>query len=305
MDTFMCSSWYLFRYVDPRNERAPWERRAADAWLPVDLYIGGDEHACMHLLYFRFITKVLFDAGYLPMDEPTLRLFNHGMVYDAEGQLMSKSLGNVVSPNEIMSRWGVDVCRIAMFFFAPSEDEIRWKETGLVGAQRFIQRLWERVHKARPGEQTRDVQRKLHQLIRKVTRSMEEDLHFNTSIAAIMEFLNAAGELRPDSARVLVQLLAPMAPFVAEELWEALGHSGSVFRAGWPAYDEELAREDEIEVVVQLNGKVRGRFTAPAESSEAELCARALQADAVRQALGGQEPRKVVVVRGRLVNVVV
>ena len=305
MDTFMCSSWYLFRYLDPHNDRAPWDRAAADCWLPVDLYIGGDEHACMHLLYFRFITKVLFDAGWLPVDEPTLRLFNHGMVYDAEGDLMSKSKGNVVSPNQIMSQWGVDVCRIAMFFFAPSADEIKWKETGLVGGQRFIQRVWERVHGARPGEPRREVQRKLQQLIRKVTRTMEDDLHFNTSIAAMMEFLNAAGELTPESARTLVQLLAPLAPFVAEELWEALGQPGSVFRAGWPEYDPELAREDELEVVVQVNGKVRGRFTAPAGTPEAELRTRALQADSVRQALGGQTPRKVIVVQGRLVNVVV
>jgi leucyl-tRNA synthetase len=305
MDTFMCSSWYLFRYLDPHNEKAPWERREADRWLPVDLYIGGDEHACMHLLYFRFITKVLHDAGWLPVDEPTQRLFNHGKVHDAEGELMSKSKGNVVSPNEIMSRWGVDVCRIAMFFFAPSKDEIRWKETGLVGAQRFVQRVWERVHAAKPGTAPREVQRKLHQVIRKVTKSMQDDLHFNTSIAAIMEFLNVAGDLTPDAARTLVQLLAPMAPFMAETLWEKMGGRGSVFRSGWPEFDPELAREDEVEVVVQVNGKVRARFPAPAGSSESELRERALQEGAVRQALGGQQPRKVIVAHGRLVNVVV
>jgi leucyl-tRNA synthetase len=305
MDTFMCSSWYLFRYVDARNEAAAWDQEKAKTWLPVDLYIGGSEHACMHLLYFRFITKVLHDAGWLPTDEPAQRLFNHGMVYDAQGLLMSKSAGNVVSPNQIMSQWGVDVCRLAMFFFAPSEDEIRWKETGLVGAQRFLQRVWDRVHDARDVEDTKAVQRKLHQVIRKVTASFEGDLHFNTSMAAIMEFMNVSKALSRGSATTLVQLLAPLAPFMAEELWEMLGHPGSVFRTSWPTYDEELAREEEVEVVVQLNGKVRGRFTAAADTSEEDLRAQALQDPAVRKALSGKEPRKVIVARGRLVNVVV
>ena len=305
MDTFMCSSWYLFRYVDPRNGSAPWDKQEAARWLPVDLYIGGDEHACMHLLYFRFITKVLHDAGWLPMAEPTTRLFNHGMVYDALGDLMSKSKGNVVSPNDIMDQFGVDVSRIAMFFFAPSADPISWKETGLVGAQRFVLRFWERVHAARDGDEPRPVQRKLHQTIARITRSMDGDLHFNTSIAAIMEFLNLAKEISRPTAKTLVQLMAPMAPFLAEELWETLGERGSVFRSAWPQYDAELAKEDELEVVVQLNGKVRGRFTVAAGTGEAELRARALQERAVQDALAGKNPRNVVVVQGRLVNVVV
>ena len=305
MDTFMCSSWYLFRYVDPHNDRLPWDKAAARTWLPVDLYIGGDEHACMHLLYFRFITKVLHDAGWLPMDEPTLRLFNHGMVYDAEGELMSKSKGNVVSPHELMDQYGVDVARIAMFFFAPSEDPILWKETGLVGAQRFVYRFWERVLAAGDVEEPREVQRKLHQTIAKITRSMEQDLHFNTTIAAIMEFMNLAKELSRPTARTLVQLVAPMAPFLAEELWEVLGGKGSVFQSSWPEYDAALAQEDEVEIVVQLNGKVRSRFTVPAQSAEAELRALALQQKAVQEALAGRKPRNVVVVKGRLVNVVV
>jgi leucyl-tRNA synthetase len=305
MDTFMCSSWYLFRFVDPHNEKDPWDKQAAKSWLPVDLYIGGDEHACMHLLYFRFITKVLHDAGWLPMDEPTLRLFNHGMVYDAQGELMSKSKGNVVSPNDIMDRYGVDASRLAMFFFAPSEDPISWRETGLVGAQRFLHRFWERVQTAGDGEDSRDVQRRLHQLIRKITASMEGDLHFNTSMAAIMEFMNFAKEISRDTARVLVQLMAPMAPFMAEELWESFGGTGSVFRSSWPAFDAELAKEEEVEIVVQIRGKVRARFTAPADSDEATLRTRALEEGAVQEALSGKSPRKVIVVKGRLVNVVV
>ncbi len=203
-----------------------------------------------------------------------------------------------------MDQWGVDVGRIAMFFFAPSEDEIKWKETGLGGARRFLQRFWDRVQAASDGEDSRDVQRKLHQVIRKVTHSMDTDLHFNTSIAAIMEFMNVSKEFSGRSARALVQLMAPLAPFMAEELWEALGNEGSVFRAGWPEYDEELAREEEREIVVQVNGKVRNHFTAVAGTSDDELRSRALQLDVVQQVLQGKEPRKVIVVKDRLVNIV-
>jgi leucyl-tRNA synthetase len=305
MDTFMCSSFYLFRYVDPHNEKEIWRRGRADAWMPVDIYIGGVEHACMHLLYFRFITKVLFDAGLLPADEPVVRLFNHGMVLDAKGEIMSKSKGNVVSPGETMDRWGVDVCRLAMLFFAPSDDEVRWKEDGLIGARRFVQRIWERVHGLKEEGDHKALRRKLHQVIRKVTRSMESDLHFNTSMAAIMELMNTAPAFPKDVAKGMVQLLAPMAPFLGEELWAKLGHKESVFRSGWPEFDAELAKEEEIEIVLQINGRVRGRVTVPAGISDDDLQKRALESDEVKKHLCAKEPRKVIVVKGRLVNVVV
>ncbi len=320
MDTFMCSSFYLFRYCDPKNAREPWRRAEADRWTPVDLYIGGVEHACMHLLYFRFMTKVLHDAGWLKADEPVVRLFNHGMVYDAKGELMSKSRGNVVSPSEIIDRWGVDVCRLAMLFFAPSDAEIKWKEEGLVGANRFVARLWDLFDglapKVRgvsgPSAAYKPLRRKLHQAIARMTDACEDGLNFNTAISQIMELLNVYDEAKPDPktdderralrefAEALARLLAPMAPFLGEEFWSRLGGTKSVFLSGWPAYDAAAAKADEVEIVLQVNGKVRGRFTVAADAPEAEVRARALALPAV----AGRAPRKVIVVPGKLVNVV-
>jgi leucyl-tRNA synthetase len=322
MDTFMCSSFYLYRYADPKNAREPWSREEIRKWLPVDLYIGGAEHACMHLLYFRFIAKVLFDAGYVPTDEPVVRLFNQGMVADEKGEIMSKSKGNVVSPAEIMDRWGVDVCRLAMLFFAPSGDEIKWKEEGLIGAHRFVTRLWNLFEglapavagvAAGPSGAYKPLRRKLHQLIARMDGASEDALNFNTVIAHVMELLNLHDELKPDPktdderralrefAEGLARVLAPLAPFLGEEFWEMLGGKGSVFRAGWPAYDPEAARADEVEVVVQVNGKVRDKFTIAAGATDDQLRERALASPAVQ----GKTPKKVIVVKGKLVNVVV
>jgi leucyl-tRNA synthetase len=322
MDTFMCSSFYLYRYTDPKNAREPWGREEIRKWLPVDLYIGGAEHACMHLLYFRFIAKVLFDAGYVPTDEPVVRLFNQGMVADAKGEIMSKSKGNAVSPAEIMDRWGVDVCRLAMLFFAPSGDEIKWKEEGLIGAHRFVTRLWNLFEGlapavagavAGPSEAYKPLRRKLHQLIARMDGASEDALNFNTVIAQVMELLNVYDGLRPEPktdderralrefAEGLSRVLAPLAPFLGEEFWEMLGGKGSVFRAGWPAYDPEAARADEVEVVVQVNGKVRDKFTIAAGATDDQLRERALASPAVQ----GKTPKKVIVVKGKLVNVVI
>jgi leucyl-tRNA synthetase len=308
MDTFMDSSFYQFRFTDPHNDRELWSKQAAWDWLPVDIYIGGAEHACMHLLYFRFITKVLFDAGLVPTDEPAVRLFNQGMLSDERGETMSKSKGNAVSPRDLFARWGLDVSRLAMFFFAPSEDEIRWSEQGLVGAQRFVNRLWAKMEQAieRPGTapDSRLVGR-LHRTIRRVTRAMEEDFHFNTAIAAIMELLNAWKPCAEDRqiAATVARLIAPLAPFLGEEFWEALGNSTSVFRSDWPAFDPALAREEEVTIVVQVNGKKRADFAAAPGTPEAELQARALAAAGAH--LDGKTPRKVIVVPDRLVNIVV
>lgn len=321
MDTFMCSSFYLYRYVDPHNVREPWTREAARAWLPVDLYIGGAEHACMHLLYFRFIAKVLHDNGWVPTDEPVVRLFHQGMVADEKGETMSKSKGNAVSPQEIMDRWGVDVSRLAMFFFAPSDAEIKWKEDGLAGAHRFVTRLWDLYEAFAPrvrdaagcSEAYRPLRRKAHQVLARMTDACENALNFNTVIAQVMELLNLWDETRPDPRadderravrevlEILCKVLAPLAPFLGEAFWEMLGGTGSVFRAPWPEPDPEVLRAEELEIVVQVNGKVRGKFVVPAGASEEDLRARALELPALR----GQTPRKVIVVKGRLVNVVV
>ncbi len=323
MDTFMCSSWYQNRYVDPKNDREPWSMEEAKKWLPVDLYIGGVEHARGHCLYFRFITKVLFDLGKLPVDEPCVRLFNHGMVCDEKGEIMSKSKGNVVSPGAIMDQWGVDACRIAMCFFAPSEDQISWSESGLVGAARFLRRVEDFAEKVKgfpAGEPDRAklsapvtaVWRKIHQVIQKATFAYEKDLHFNTALAQAMELLNLldAAPANDDDRKALrmtavhlAKVLAPMAPFLGEELHERLGGSGSVFRGGFPVADAEAAKESEFEIVLQVNGKVRGKVVVDAGATEEQVKAAAL-AELGKQ-LEGKAPKKVIVVKGRLVNVVV
>jgi leucyl-tRNA synthetase len=321
MDTFMCSSYYLYRYVDPKNAQAPWRKEEIKKWLPVDLYIGGAEHACMHLLYFRFIAKVLFDAGWVPTDEPVDRLYHQGMVCDENGDIMSKSKGNAISPSDIMDQWGVDVCRLAMLAFAPSDVDIKWKKDGLSSAGKLVHRLWdffEEAARARPktpgpSEAYRPLQRKAHQILRRMTDACERALDFNTVIAQLFEFLNEWDKAKLDPrteperqavgqvAGILARVVAPLAPFAGEEFWQMAGGTGSVFGAPWPRFDPEMAREEEIEIPVQVNGKLRGKFTVAAGASEADLRSRALGLPA----LEGLTPKKVIVVPGRLVNVVV
>lgn len=332
MDTFMDSSFYQFRYFDPKNDREPWRKSEAETWAPIDLYIGGVEHACMHLLYFRFITKVLYEAGWVPCDEPATRLFNHGMVLDAQGQVMSKSKGNAVSPSELFDKWGVDVARLAMLFFAPSDAEIRWSEDGLVGADRFARRLWSFLHglaertrgvskegvdAAALAEPFRLLRRRYHQLLLRAHDAMESDLAFNTLIARFMEYLNLWDSVRqeaenPDEnakralreiAEGLTIVLGPMAPFMAEEIWEALGGAPSLFKnARWPKADPAAAREEELEIPVQVNGKVRARIRVPADIAEAKLKEQAKEA--AKDHIDGKPIAKIIVVKGRLVNIV-
>ncbi|HLF93864.1 MAG TPA: leucine--tRNA ligase [Planctomycetota bacterium] len=320
MDTFMCSSWYLYRYVDAKNAAEPWRKEEARKWLPVDLYIGGAEHACMHLLYFRFIAKVLFDAGWIPSDEPVVRLYHQGMVGDEKGEIMSKSKGNAVSPTEIMDTWGVDVCRLAMFYFAPSDAEIKWKEDGLVGAHRLVTRLWDLYEElapkvkgvAGPSSAYKPLRQAAHVMLARMTDACESGLDFNTAIATVYKLLNAFDAAKPepksdDERRatrevlgILSHVLAPLAPFLGEEFHEMLGGQGSVFRAAWPAFDAGAAQADTIEIPVQVNGKLKGKFTVAAGASDDELKAQAL----ALPALAGITPKKVIVVKGKLVNVV-
>jgi leucyl-tRNA synthetase len=324
MDTFMCSSWYLYRYVDPKNASEPWRKEEVRKWLPVDLYIGGAEHACMHLLYFRFIAKVLFDAGWVPTDEPVVRLYHQGMVADEHGDTMSKSKGNAVSPTEIMDRWGVDVSRLAMFFFAPSDAEIKWKEDGLAGAHRLMVRLWDLYETFAPkvkgaagkGAAYKPLRQQAHLLLSRMTQACEGPLDFNTAIAEVYKLLNAFEAAKPDPQddegrralhevlSILARCLAPLAPVAAEEFHEMLGGQGSVFRSGWPVFDPEAAKSDTLEIPVQVNGKLRDKFVAPAAATEEELRAAALALPGVLKALEGRPPRKVIVVKGKLVNVV-
>jgi leucyl-tRNA synthetase len=339
MDTFIDSSWYHFRYVDPRNDREIWARNEIAKWAPVDLYIGGVEHARGHCLYFRFVTKFAQDQGWCPVDEPAIRLFNHGMVCDETGRPMSKSLGNVVAPGDIFDKYGVDVARLAMFFFAPSEDEIKWSEKGLIGAQRFVYRVWETVSKNPQGTLRdpsklsapyKEMRLKIHAALQKATASFDGDLHFNTVIAALYEALNAHDAAKPPAnddekgalrefVTILAKILAPLAPFLGEEFHEMLSFDSaasggsaqdrggwrSVFRSGWPAFDPAALKTDSIEVPVQVNGKLRGTVTLPAGTPDAAVQAAALAHEAVVKALEGKPPKKVIVVKGKLVNVVV
>jgi leucyl-tRNA synthetase len=323
MDTFVDSSWYHLRYLDPKNDRLPFRREKAEKWMPIDLYIGGVEHATGHLLYFRFLTKFLYDIGLVQVDEPAIKLFNHGMVLDEHGEVMSKSKGNVVSPADLLDRFGVDVPRLAMLFAAPSDKEIRWSEKGIRGAQRFVNRIYSAFQgfqftgEPQPpnleqlNEEERSLYRKLHQTIRAVTDDINR-MEFNTAIASLMELLNAYEAQKEASTNLrgyvlycVARLLAPLAPHLGEECWRlAGGRTESVFRAEWPEYDEAAAAEEIIEVVVQVNGKVRDKVPLPATLSESELKEIILSRERVQNFLGGKPPRRVIVVRNKLVNVV-
>jgi len=337
MDTFVDSSWYHLRYVDPTNDDAPFDRERAKEWLPVDLYIGGSEHATGHLLYFRFFTKVLHDDGWLEIDEPVRRLVHHGMVMDAHGDIMSKSKGNVVSPGELFARDGVDVPRLAMLFFAPTEAEILWNEQGIDGVRRFVHRLWEtvlgtvadprwaaadsngsgRVDPAALSAGAREAWRLAHRALERTTQSIDQDLAFNTAIAATMEWVNAVRRVGEPAewsdadypalaaaVRLVAQWVAPLAPHLGEELWKRTGGQGSVFRSSWPAVDADALRKETVEIPVQINGKLRSRVYLAPDASKEEMEQAALADEKVREHLAGASPRRVVVVQGRLVNVV-
>ncbi|MGH9932286.1 MAG: leucine--tRNA ligase [Pyrinomonadaceae bacterium] len=338
MDTFVDSSWYFFRYCDPRNESAPFDPEIAKQWAPVDQYIGGDSHAVMHLIYTRFWTKFMRDIGLVSFDEPVKRLLTQGMVTNRvegtdEWKAMSKSLGNGVDPDEMIAAFGADAARLFVLFAAPVENELRWSESGIEGAVRFLRRVYTMVWRwherlangttVTPGDEPsgagRALRRKTHQTIAKVTSDFE-DLHLNTIVAALMELFNelSAFEVKPATAtdadvfavyealESLVLMLAPFSPHAAEEMWSHLGHDGGLLNsARWPQADAELARRDELEIPIQVNGKLRSRVLALPEITEEELRTAALNDEKIRAFIEGHEVVKVIVVPQRLVNVVV
>ena len=333
MDTFIDSAWYHLRFTDAHNAEMPFDRVKAAAWLPLDLYIGGAEHANGHLLYFRFITKVLKDAGYLEVEEPVTRLFHHGMVSDSDGHTMSKSRGNVISPIDNARDFGTDAARIAMFFFAPSADEIKWSEQGVRGAVKLVQRLygmfcdsaeWLKTLRAdvRGGPDAspagKDARRKAHELLQRLDQAFAGDLALNPAIAGIYELLNvlpapaamqsaseADQRCYAESLRLLALAMAPLVPHLAEEVHAMLGGEDSVFRASWPVVDPGALTRDEVEIGVQVRGKMKARITVAADADEATVREVALSHELVQAALEGREIRKVIVVPGRLVNIVV
>jgi leucyl-tRNA synthetase len=329
MDTFVDSSWYFYRYTDAKNSSAPFDSKIAQYWFPIDQYIGGVEHAILHLIYSRFWTKVMRDLGLIANDEPVHRLFTQGMVIK-DGAKMSKSKGNVVSPDEMVARFGADSARMYALFAAPPDRGLDWQEDGVAGVSRFLARVWRLVTKyapvARSGAQseskTQDggaaLLRKLHQTIAKITLDFEGRWHFNTCVAAIMELVNeiqatnaqlAAGEIPApvvrELLRTLVLLLAPFAPYLAAELWEELGEKGAVLRAPWPVSDPELARENELEIPVQINGKLVTVVRVAADADAKAIEAAALAGEKVQSRTAGKTVVKIIVVPGKLVNLVV
>jgi leucyl-tRNA synthetase len=320
MDTFVDSSWYFYRYCDPKNSTAPFDPKKIAYWFPIDQYIGGVEHAILHLIYSRFFTKVMRDLGLITNAEPAARLFTQGMVIK-DGAKMSKNKGNVVSAEEMIDRFGADTGRLFELFAAPPEKDMDWTDAGAEGAYRFLGRVFRFVTRnadrdpSRTGdpEAGRKALRKLHQTIRRITEDFNQRWHFNTSIAGLMELVNElyaqedklSGEALQQILPPLVLLLGPFAPYVAEELWEQLGRTGPVFRQSWPAYDEELAKEEAAEIVLQVNGKVRGRVFAAFGSTREDLERAALSDPSTQSFLAGKQVVKVIVVPDKLVNVVV
>ncbi len=333
MDTFVDSSWYFYRYTDAHNDRAPFDSELAGYWFGregIDQYIGGVEHAILHLIYSRFWTKVMRDMGLVKNDEPVERLFTQGMIIKA-GAKMSKSLGNAVTPDEMVARYGADSARLYTLFATSPDRELDWQDEGVAGIERFLGRVYRVVTEAVPptahpdlpverrrGQAAHTLRRKLHQTIKRVSDDFKGRWHFNTSIAALMEFTNllsgmardiAAGNIPPEdvkeTTRHLVLLLAPFAPYLARELWEILGEKGSLLCAPWPKYDADLAKEEEIEMPVQVNGKLRGRITVPADAGEELIRERAMAEDKVKAAMAGKQIAKVIIVPGKLVSIVV
>ena len=327
MDTFTCSSWYYLRYCDPHNDEAPFSKEAVDRWMPVDNYIGGIEHAILHLLYSRFWTKVLRDLGMVDVDEPFTNLLCQGMVKDENGDTMSKSKGNVVPPSSVIDPYGADTMRLAILFVAPPEKDFDWDPEAVAGANRFIKRawrvVWQLVEGAAAGdvdpkaldENAKELNRVLHEMGIKCTNDFDRG-QFNTAISAVMELTNAASKYVNDVeaekrdgalcyrvAHDIVTMLAPICPHWAEELFhEALGREGSVYNEPWPEFDAAQAKSDTVEIAVQIKGKVRARINVPADAAKDELEAAAKEAVAAQ--LEGKDIKKVIVVPGRLVNIV-
>ena len=329
MDTFLCSSWYYLRYTDAHNDKMPFDKELNNYWGPVDQYIGGIEHAILHLLYSRFFVKVLRDAGLVDYDEPFSNLLTQGMVIK-DGAKMSKSLGNVVSPEEILSKYGADTARLFILFAAPPERELEWSDQGVEGSFRFLNRIWRIVQAfetvleqkvteydhSNLNEADKDLRRVLHSSIKKVTNDIETRFNFNTAISTMMELVNAlyaykeaAKELNAglvyEAISDLIKMMSPFVPHITEELWRgAIDANSSVHEQSWPECDEEALKVDNVEIVLQVNGKVRGRLTVPAEATKEDLEKIAMADANVQAHIGDATVRKVICVPGRLVNIV-
>ena len=329
MDTFVDSSWYFYRYCDPHNDKAPYDSAKVAYWFPIDQYIGGITHAILHLLYSRFWCKVMRDLGLVEHDEPIARLFTQGMVQKG-GVAMSKSRGNVVGAEEMAQKYGADTGRLYTLFAAPPEKDLEWSEESIEGSWRFLNRIYRLIERhavavrgVKGGKvdavsaslKEKTLLRKVHQTLRRVTSDFETRWHFNSAIALIMALANEISdhepleqgvrpEVRKEVLELLTLMLAPMTPHLAEELWEMLGHREGLWKVSWPAFNQELAREEEVEIPVQVNGRVRGRIKVAAGSTEAEVARVALALPAVAQHMNGKRVVKQIYVPDRLLNLV-
>jgi leucyl-tRNA synthetase len=332
MDTFVDSSWYFARFLSPGDERLPFERADAARWLPIDTYVGGPEHAVLHLLYFRFWTRVMHELGLVDIDEPALRLITQGIVLGADGEKMSKSRGNVISPTPYVRRFGADTTRLFVLFAAPVERDFPWNDSQVEGMHRFLMRAWRLSRRflalpraaAEPGEEkfvVADLRRAGHAALRKVTEDLEK-VHLNTAIAALMELANTISlcmgpeeQERPlregervalhEAFEILAIGMAPFAPHLAEETWSGLGHRETLIEAGWRAYDPTLLVSETVVYAVQVNGKLRGEVLVPVTAAREEIEAKARALEKVAAQMAGKTLRKTIFVERRLVNFVV
>jgi len=332
MDTFVDSSWYFLRYLSPKDDKKPFDKDLIDKWMPIDQYIGGVEHAILHLLYSRFIIKVLCDMGHVGFKEPFAKLFTQGMI-TKNGIKMSKSRGNVVSSDDLIEKYGADTVRLYTLFISPPEKDAEWNDRGVEGAWRFLNRVWRVIEDScqlpaphpcgagsaisrQLGENSVKLRRKTHATIKKVTEDMEGTFHFNTAISSIMELVNETYDyisLEPQASslelkqaiQTIVILLAPFVPHIAEEMWQKLGNKESVFKAEWPMYDKNALSQSIIEFPIQINGKLRSKIEAPSEAGEDEIKKLVLKDSVVNKWLEGKAPKKIIIVKGKLVNLVI
>jgi len=337
MDTFVCSSWYYFRYSDPKNDQEFASKEMLKYWLPVDIYVGGAEHTVLHLLYSRFFTKVLHRLGYIDFDEPFLKLRHQGIILAEDGNKMSKSLGNVINPDAVVNEFGADALRMFEMFMGPLEDMKPWNTRGIVGISRFLEKIWKLADRviansdlsergdliseivASSFDKLKTPRNDNNILLNKTIKKVGEDIEnfrFNTAISALMILVNEmekGKEVAKNNFEILTKLLSPFAPHIAEELWEKLGHPSTTLRAGkesifkekWPSYDENLIKDETVEMVVQINGKIRGKFSVAADISEEEAKKLALADANIQKWLENKEPKKIVFVKGRLLSIVV
>jgi leucyl-tRNA synthetase len=319
MDTFVCSSWYFLRYLDPKNDKEFCSMENARKWLPIDQYIGGIEHATGHLIYFRFFTKVLYDAGYIPVDEPALNLFTQGMVL-RNGEVMSKSKGNAVPVGPFVEEFGADVARLTILFAAPPEKDMEWSTEGVTGAKRFIDRAYRLVMDNRgvvrkstsvpQNEHQKRLYIKINQTIARVTEDLEK-FKFNTAIASLWELLNELYQYREKDEifgyglYAFINLLSPFTPHLADELWNQIGNSGSLMTEKWIEYDKDYISEDRMVIVLQVNGKVRGHIEVSVNTDEENIKSLALADERIRRHTNNKQIKKIIYVPGKIINIVV